>query len=122
MIEKKIKFNNMYWLVQLDGWYKVFKYNDDNTTIQKDFSVQGMFEGRTIKEQFKNAVLYANKFYLGDKGISDSNNHGDCTLDIWDGDMDKEYYMQRATSKYKEALKKLSKEEVKEIEKLLEEY
>lgn len=84
MLEKKIKYNNQYWLVQLvedENVAKVQKYNEDGNII-RNFKWECSINGKDLIEKCKNAVLRANGIYSKADDIK--------RLASWDGDMDEE--------------------------------
>jgi hypothetical protein len=82
MLEKKVKFNNQYWLVQFmdDHYIQVNKYKADGN-IDKDFLWQGCVSGKDLVEKCKNVVLESNKIWRKANEIE--------RLASWDGDLDK---------------------------------
>lgn len=83
-LEKKIRFNNKDWFVKLKQntslpVVQVFLY-DDNRTVSDEPYYEDWAEGDTIIDQYKNAVLKANKIYFKCHEYED--------LQKWDGNMD----------------------------------
>lgn len=85
MLEKKVKFNNQYWLVrqgECEVSYDIFRYKEDNT-LDEDFKYHCLSSNycKNTIEKFKDVVLKANNYY--------ENIHDIEMLASWDGDMDK---------------------------------
>jgi hypothetical protein len=82
ILEKKIRFNNKDWLVQLYGnEFKVFLL-DENGEINKDVDFQGWESGKTLIDQVRNIILKANELFFPIDELDD--------FQRWDGNMDKE--------------------------------
>lgn len=82
VLEKKIKFNNKDWLLQLYGnEFKVFLLNQ-NDEINNDFIFQGWESGKTLIDQCRNIIFKANELYFPIDELDD--------FQKWNGNMDKE--------------------------------
>jgi hypothetical protein len=81
-IEKKIRFNNKDWCVQIEGM-DVFVYdNEEKNKVIGNQIYGSCCQGETLIEVCKNAVLRANDI------IAKSYDYENFIK--WDGDMDKE--------------------------------